>query len=280
MQSDLRGQAFRYQEKLDKQRSRGVTTGETPPQLHVHIRVVPGSEHTAAKMLVESGATLVRYSLAEDQPANSGFSLQWNGSGQSGTHEGFRRRYGRYPYLKSGMYPLRVSRDIPWSRFIGSRPQALAPRKQGYTDVSPTSAPRCLLAPHKWAVGTTFEWNSISQVHPNSAYDHEPEPKRKNKKPAEPDAARTPARTASKPAAATAKPKAPEKPQRIRLTPEERRERDRARAAENRRKLKVSGICKDCHQPAYPGKRVVPRALRIIACHDDPDNRKATYRNT
>ena len=73
--------------------------------------------------------------------------------------------------------------------------------------------------PHKWAVGTTFEWEFDFPVHPNSAYDHEPEPKRKNKKPAEPDAARTPAHTASKPAAATAKPKAPKKPQRIRLTP-------------------------------------------------------------
>ena len=126
MEYGLRGQAFRYQEKLDERRSRGVTPEETPPTADVHIRVVPGSEHTAAKMLVESGATLVRYSLAEDQPANSGFSLQWNGSGQSGTHEGFRRRYGRYPYLKSGMYPLRVSRDIPHQVPLVRRVHALA----------------------------------------------------------------------------------------------------------------------------------------------------------
>ena len=67
----LRGQAFRYQEKLDEQRSRGVTPEETPPTADVHIRVVPGSEHTAAKMLVESGATLRTYGSAESQPPNS-----------------------------------------------------------------------------------------------------------------------------------------------------------------------------------------------------------------
>ena len=49
--------------------------------------------------------------------------LQWNGSGQSGTHEGFRRRYGRYPYLKSGMYPLRMSGDTP----------TITPRRQSPT---------------------------------------------------------------------------------------------------------------------------------------------------
>ena len=109
---------------------------------------------------------------------------------------------------------------------------------------------------HKWAVGTTFEWEFDFPVHPNSAYDHEPEPKRKKKKPAKPDAARTPARKTSKPAAE--KPKASQKPNRVRLTPEERQERGRARAAEHRRKMKKSGLCKDCQQPAIPGRTRCP----------------------
>ena len=140
----LRGRAFRYQEKLDERRSRGVTPEETPPTADVHIRVVPGSEHTAAKMLVESGATLVRYSLAEDQPANSGFSLQWNGSGQSGTHEGFRRRYGRYPYLKSGMYPPRVSRNTPT---ITPRRQSVTPQFHSQTTLFSPSPRLRLVTP-------------------------------------------------------------------------------------------------------------------------------------
>ena len=60
----LRGQAFRYQEKLDEQRSRGITPDDPPPTADVHISIVPGSERTAAKMLTASGATLVRYSPA------------------------------------------------------------------------------------------------------------------------------------------------------------------------------------------------------------------------
>ena len=110
------------------------------------------------------------------------------------------------------------------------------------------------IGPHKWAVGTTFEWEFDFPVHPNSAYDHEPEPKRKKKKPAKPDAARTPARKVSKPATTAAKPKASEKPKRVRLTPEERQERGRARAVEKRSKLKEHGLCRDCQQPAIPGQ--------------------------
>ena len=114
--------------------------------------------------------------------------------------------------------------------------------------------------PHKWAVGTTFEWEFDFPVHPNSAYDHEPEPKRKEKKPAKPDAARTPARKVSKPATTSAKPKASEKPKRVRLTPEERQERGRARAVEKRSKLKEQGLCRDCQQPA------IPEQTRCVDC--------------
>ena len=116
--------------------------------------------------------------------------------------------------------------------------------------------------PHKWAVGTTFEWEFDFPVHPNSAYDHEPEPKRTKKQPATPAAARAPARKVAKPATTVAKPKASEKPKRVRLTPEERQERGRARAVEKRSKLKAAGLCKDCRQPAIPGQ------TRCSSCAD------------
>ena len=112
--------------------------------------------------------------------------------------------------------------------------------------------------PHKWAVGTTFEWEFDFPVHPNPAYDHEPEPKGKKRQPAKPPAPRTPARKVSKPATIAAKPKASEKPKRVRLTPEERRERARARAVEKRSKLKEQGLCRDCQQPAIPGQTRCP----------------------
>ena len=73
--------------------------------------------------------------------------------------------------------------------------------------------------PPTWAVGTTFEWEFDFPVHPNPAYDHEPEPKRTKKQPATPAAARAPARKVAKPATTVAKPKASEKPKRVRLTP-------------------------------------------------------------
>ena len=89
----------------------------------------------------------------------------------------------------------------------------------------------------------------------NPFYAPKPEPKSKTSKTAE---ARTPARKASKPATTTAKPKTSKKPKRVRLTPEERKERGRARAAENRLKLKESGLCRDCRQPAIPGQTRCP----------------------
>ena len=112
--------------------------------------------------------------------------------------------------------------------------------------------------PHKWAVGTTFEWEFDFPVHPNSAYDHEPEPKRKTRKSGKTAAARTPARKVSKPATTAAKPKASKKPKRVRLTSKERQERGRARAVETRSKLKDAGLCKDCRQPAIPGQTRCP----------------------
>ena len=87
-------------------------------------------------------------------------------------------------------------------------------------------------------------------------------PKSEARKPANPNAARTPARKASKPATSAAKPKVSKKPKRVRLTVEQRQERARARAAENRRNLKDSGLCKDCRQPAVPGQ------VRCSSCAD------------
>ena len=150
----------------------------------------------------------------------------------------------------AGIDPRTLYRSFPcgwFPRTRGDRPHVRISKSQ-YVAVPP----------HKWAVGTTFEWEFDFPVHPNSAYDHEPEPKRKKKKPAKPDAARTPARKVSKPATAAAKPKASKNPKRVRITPEERQERCRARAVETRSKLKDAGLCKDCRQPAIPGQTRCP----------------------
>ena len=79
----------------------------------------------------------------------------------------------------------------------------------------------------------------------NPFYELKPEPKRKKKQPA-------------KPATTTAKPKASQKPKRVRLTPEERQDRARARAVEARGKLKDAGLCKDCRERAIPGQTRCP----------------------
>ena len=131
--------------------------------------------------------------------------------------------------------------------------------------------------PHKWAVGTTFEWEFDFPVHPNPAYDHKAEPKRKKKQPAKPAAARTPARKVSKSATTASKPKASENPKRVRLTVEERQERGRARAVEKRSKLKEQGLCRDCQQPLpYQGKPVAQIVPRNVASHVDLANPKET----
>ena len=115
------------------------------------------------------------------------------------------------------------------------------------------------LCPHKWAVGTTFEWEFELPITTNPGYGHKSASKRKTRKSSKPKAAPAHARKTSKPATLqTVKPKASEKPKRVRLTPEERQERARARAAEKRSKLKEQGLCKDCQQPAILGQTRCP----------------------
>ena len=134
-----------------------------------------------------------------------------------------------------------------WGRL--PRPRGDRPR--------PTAASSCFcrVAPHKWAVGTTFEWEFDFPITTNPAYEAKPAPKRKTRTSANPKAISSRDRKTSKPATIqTAKPKASSKPKRVRLTPDEQRERARARAVENRRKLKELSICKDCRKPAAPGQ--------------------------
>ena len=64
-------------------------------------------------------------------------------------------------------------------------------------------------APHKWAVGTTFEWEFDFPVTTNPAYEAKPAPKRKTRTSANPKAVSSRDRKTSKPATVqTAKPKA------------------------------------------------------------------------
>ena len=86
----------------------------------------------------------VEYGLRGQAFRYQGFSLQWNGSGQSGTHEGFRRRYGRYPYLKSGMYLCRVSRNTPT---ITPRRQSVTPQFHSQTTLNAPSTRLRLVTP-------------------------------------------------------------------------------------------------------------------------------------
>ena len=50
---------------------------------------------------------------------------------------------------------------------------------------------RLVVAPHKWAVGTTFEWGFEFPITTNPFYELNPEPKRKAKTPANPKAKST-----------------------------------------------------------------------------------------
>ena len=105
--------------------------------------------------------------------------------------------------------------------------------------------------PHKWVVGSTFEYEFHLPMPINPAYQSKHKAKRTRKS----ARARTSTRSAAKQATTLiAKPKASKKPKKVRLTPEERK----ARAAENRRKLKVLGLCKDCRQRAIPGQTRCP----------------------
>ena len=119
-------------------------------------------------------------------------------------------------------------------------------------------------APHKWAVGTTFEWEFDFPITTNPAYEAKPAPKRKTRTSANPKAVSSRTRKTSKPATVqTAKPKASKKPKRVRPAPDEQREGARARAVENHRKLKELSICKDCRKPAVPGQ------VRRSSCADN-----------
>ena len=63
--------------------------------------------------------------------------------------------------------------------------------------------------PHKWAVGTTFEWEFDFPITTNPAYEAKPAPKRKTRTSANPKAVSSRARKTSKSATVqTAKPKA------------------------------------------------------------------------
>ena len=119
------------------------------------------------------------------------------------------------------------------------------------------------LGPHKWAVGTTFEWEFDFPMRTNPAYEAKPAPKRKARTSANPKAESAPARKTSKPATPqTATDTPSEKPKRVHLNPDERRERARARAVEHRQKLKEAGLCRDCRQPAILGQ------TRCLSCAD------------
>ena len=125
-------------------------------------------------------------------------------------------------------------RDVSAARVAGS-PRTRGDRPYGSM---PDDAP-AMVPPHKWAVGTTFEWEFTFPMPTNPFY----EPKPKTRKTGKAKATRNPARKAPNPETDAAKPKTSKKPKRVPLTPEERRERTRARAAEDRRNMKKSGLC-------------------------------------
>ena len=134
--------------------------------------------------------------------------------------------------------------------------------------------------PHKWAVGTSSEWEFEFPITTNPFYELKSESKCKTKKPTNPKAKSTRAPNTSKPAAAKpAKPKAPKKPKRARLTVEESKERARARAAKNRTKLKDAGLCKDCRQPAIPGQTRCPSCAEQHRQSRQPPQSKSTDRD-
>ena len=135
-------------------------------------------------------------------------------------------------------------------------------------------------SPHKWAVGTKFEWEFTFPMPTNPFYEPKPDAKPTTRKTGKAKATRNPARKVPKTATDAAKPKTSKKPKRVRLTPEERQERARARATEKRSKLKSRASARIANSLPYPGKLDAPHALRSIASHGDLDNRQATTRIT
>ena len=103
--------------------------------------------------------------------------------------------------------------------------------------------------PHKWVGGHTFEHEFDLRMTVNRHYLTSP--------PTKPKAEKNPkgSTTASSKATATEPAKQPksQKAKRARLTPYERKERDRKEAAQRRQNRKEQGLCKDCPKRATLG---------------------------
>ena len=118
--------------------------------------------------------------------------------------------------------------------------------------------------PHKWVVGSTFEWEFDLPMPVNAAYQRKPEPKPKAKKTRKAAKARTAARGAAEPATTrTLQQKASRKPKRVRLTPEERKERTRGNAPpQNDGSSRLSACAKTAVKPPSCAKCAAPTVLR------------------
>ena len=135
--------------------------------------------------------------------------------------------------------------------------------------------------PHKWAVGTTFEWEFEFPITTNPAYEPEPASTRKTAKTANPKPTPTHARKASKAAPVqTTKPEASEKPKRVRLTPEQRRNRLAREPLRTAASSKSRAYAETASNLPCQDEPVAPLALRIIASHVDLANRNATTATT
>ena len=87
---------------------------------------------------------------------------------------------------------------------LGGRPRGITlgkPRGRGDEPYADTNgAASNMQTPHKWAVGTTFEWEFDFPITTNPAYEAKPAPKRKTKTSANPKAVSSRDRKTSKPA--------------------------------------------------------------------------------
>ena len=104
------------------------------------------------------------------------------------------------------------------------------------------------LAPHTWAVGSTFEYEFDFPVIAHKLYD--------SAKPDESKKWHTPSISRPAEAEPVQEPKRPalRKIKGIELTPEQRKERARANRAALRQHRKELGICRDCKNLAVPAK--------------------------
>jgi hypothetical protein len=115
------------------------------------------------------------------------------------------------------------------------------------------------MCPHKWVVGSTFEWEFELPMPTNSAY--QPKAQRKVRKIGNSKSAATRTTRSKSPKAEparTAKRKASKQPKKPRPTPEERNERKRARIAETQERRKMLGLCKDCPNQAIADQSRCP----------------------